>query len=187
MNRGRDGLQSSPKGEPVQISAYDPAWPVLFVETRARLCRALDNTALRIDHIGSTAVPGLDAKPVIDVQVSVPNLTDEAAYRPALESLGLVLRYRDGERRFFRPPESKPRTLHVHVCESGGVAERNHLLFTAYLRAHPERRDEYAVLKRDLARSFRDRREEYLAAKEPFIEKTLELAEEWHSRASEPL
>lgn len=166
-----------PKGDPVEIVPYDPTWPQRFEQEKTRLSRALGENALRIDHVGSTAVPGLDAKPVIDAQISVASLDDESSYLPQLRSLGLSLRYRGEDRRFFRPPEYEPRTLHVHVCESGSRPEREHLLFAAYLRAHPSRRDAYAALKRDLARRFRDQREDYLASKAPFIQQTLILAE----------
>lgn len=181
------GFLGEPKGDEVKVVPYDPAWQEVYRQTEPWLREALGEVARRVDHVGSTAVPGLEAKPVVDVQVSVPELDDEASYRSALESLGLVLRYRDSERRFFRPPEDEPRTLHIHVCESGGVAERNHLLFAAYLRTHAERRAEYGDLKRTLARRFRYHREGYLSAKQPFIQKTLEFAERWQSRTREPL
>lgn len=167
------------KGDPVEIVSYDSLWPQRFEAEKTRLREALGENALRVDHVGSTAVPGLAAKPVIDAQISVASLEDESSYLPQLHSLGLSLRYCGEDRRFFRPPEYEPRTLHVHVCESGSRSERSQLLFAAYLRAHPALRDAYAALKQDLARRFRGRREDYLASKAPFIQETLTMAEEW--------
>lgn len=110
------------------------------------------------------------------MQVSVADIEDEGSYRPALGKLGYPLRLRSPERRFFRTP-AEPRAVHVHVVEAGSREEQKHLLFVAYLRAHPERREAYAALKRDLASRFRDRREQYLEGKAAFIEETLSLAE----------
>jgi GrpB-like predicted nucleotidyltransferase (UPF0157 family) len=122
-------------------------------------------------------VPGLPAKPVIDIQVSVADLEDEDAYRPAIEVLGWPLRVREPGRRFFRPPAGQPRVVHVHVCQAGSEWERHHLLFAAYLRADPERRDAYGALKADLARRFRTDRIAYTEAKTSFIAETIRLAE----------
>lgn len=168
-----------PIGDPVELFEYDESWPERFLELESRLWDALGPVAPRIDHVGSTSIPGLPAKPVIDVQVSVADLEDESAYRPAIENLGYPLRFRSPEWRFFRPPKGRPRTAHVHVVETDNAEARKNLLFVAYLRSHPERRDEYATLKRTLAGRFRDRREDYLAGKAKFIEETLLMAERW--------
>ena len=136
----------------------DPGWTDLFEQYKAKLAYALGPVALRIDHVGSTAVPGLPAKPVIDIQVSVRDVTDESGYRPAIESVGWPLRAREPDHRFFRPPASEERSVHVHVCSAGSEWEREHLLFVAFLRAHPEQAAGYGRLKRELARRFgRDR------------------------------
>ena len=140
---------------------------------------ALGATAKRIDHVGSTAVPGLPAKPVIDVQVSVPDLRDKDAYRPQIEGLGYPLRYRSPERSFFRPPKGGPRTAHIHVCEEGSQREKDTLLFVAYLHSHPEKSNEYAALKKDLARRFEDNREAYLIGKADFVTRTIIMARTW--------
>ncbi|MGH9199023.1 MAG: GrpB family protein, partial [Acidimicrobiia bacterium] len=87
----------------------------MFDEFRARLAGVLGEVAVRIDHVGSTAVPRLPAKPVIDIQVSVRDVEDEESYRDAIESLGWPLRAREQDHRFFRPPSSDERTVHVHV------------------------------------------------------------------------
>lgn len=168
-----------PIRDPVVVVDYDGSWTARFEDIKTSLEAALGPVALRVDHIGSTAVPGLPAKPVIDVQIGVAGIEDESAYRPAIEKLGYPLRFRSPEWRFFRPPKGQPRTAHIHVVRDGGEEERKNLLFVAYLRSHPERRDEYAALKRTLAGRFRDRREDYLAGKAEFIQDTLLMAERW--------
>jgi GrpB-like predicted nucleotidyltransferase (UPF0157 family) len=139
----------------------------------------LGEFALRIDHVGSTAVPGLPAKPVIDIQVSVTDISDEDSYRPAIESLGLPLRGREPDHRFFRPSAGSPRTVHVHVCGAGSRWERQHLLFVDYLREQPKRAREYAQLKLGLAGRFRSDRTRYTEGKNEFIEETLRMADVW--------
>jgi GrpB-like predicted nucleotidyltransferase (UPF0157 family) len=177
---GSDGeFFGEPIGDPVVLAEYDEEWPRRFEDYRNQLLEALGTVAKRIDHIGSTAVPGLPAKPVIDIQISVEDLNDEDTYRPPIEGLGWPLRFRSPDHRFFRPPKGKPRTVHVHVCEIGSEWERRHLLFVAYLRAHPEQRDAYAALKSDLVRRFKHRRSDYLEGEIDFIAKTLGEAERW--------
>ncbi len=124
-------------------------------------------------------MPGLAAKPIIDIQVSVPDTEDEATYVPAVERAGARLRARDPGHRYFRPPADRPREVHVHVCESGSEWERNHLLFRDYLRAHPAARDAYAELKRELSQSYPDDRLAYTDAKAAFILDALDAAETW--------
>jgi GrpB-like predicted nucleotidyltransferase (UPF0157 family) len=124
--------------DPVEVVAYDPGWPERFSEWEAKLAEELGPVALRIDHIGSTSVPGLAAKPVIDIEVSVADLGAEVAYVPAVERLGVLLGGRDDWHRFFRPGPPGPREVQVHVVASGGAFERDHLLFRDYLRAQPE-------------------------------------------------
>jgi GrpB-like predicted nucleotidyltransferase (UPF0157 family) len=172
-------LQGDPGGDPVEVVPYDPAWPDAFAAWRDRLAAALGLAAHRIDHVGSTAVPGLAAKPVIDVQVGVAEVTDELAFRPALEGLGLVLRAREPGHRYFRPPRGRPREVQVHVCDAGGRWERAHLLFRDYLRAHRGARETYSALKRALAAEFRHDRWAYNEAKTAFILDSLEAAEVW--------
>jgi DNA-3-methyladenine glycosylase I len=161
--------------DPVEVVAPDPQWPAWFARVRDQIVSAL-GPAVRVEHVGSTSVPGLAAKPVLDVQVSVPDLDEESAFVPGRESLGVVLRGREPGHRYLRtPPGVRPR-VHVHVCATGSDWERDHLLFPAYLRAHPERRDAYAALKRDLAERFRTDRLAYTMRKTRFVEDTLALA-----------
>jgi GrpB-like predicted nucleotidyltransferase (UPF0157 family) len=169
------------RNDPVGIVAYDRAWPNRFERWKRRLASALGASALRIEHVGSTAVPGLAGKPVVDIQVSVADVADEAAYVPAIESVGFGLRYRHPDLgwRYFRPPPGIPREAQVHVCTAGGAWERSHLLFRDYLRAHPERASAYGALKLELAGRHPADRIAYTDAKGPFIDETLALAEIW--------
>jgi GrpB-like predicted nucleotidyltransferase (UPF0157 family) len=136
---------------------------------------------VRIDHIGSTAVDGIPAKPVIDIQISVPDLQAEDEYRPIIEGLGWPMLAREADHLFFRPADGHPRIAHLHVCESGSAWERAHLLFRDYLRAHPDRAQDYAALKRRLAATVGHDRPVYSRSKDPFIAETLAEAEEWAS------
>lgn len=166
-------------GDPVEVVEPDPAWPERFADVRARIVDALGPVAVRVEHVGSTSVPGLPAKPVIDVQVSVDDVADESAYAPKLETLGWPMRARDEGTRFFRDPSGAPRRVHVHVCAAGSRWERIHLLFRDYLRAHPDQAAAYAELKRALASRHRDERVAYTEGKTAFVEATLERAEAW--------
>jgi GrpB-like predicted nucleotidyltransferase (UPF0157 family) len=165
-----------PGGDPVEVVPYDPAWPGAFEQWRRRLGEALGETAVRIEHVGSTAVPGLPAKPVIDVQVSVPDVEDEAAYVPAIEALGVPLRFREPGHRYFRPPAGEPRTVQIHVCRAGNDWEREHLLFRDLLLADPELRNAYGRLKLELCELYGDDRLAYTDAKTAFILDALEDA-----------
>jgi GrpB-like predicted nucleotidyltransferase (UPF0157 family) len=165
---------------PVEIVAYDPAWPARFAELGRELRAGLGEVALRIDHIGSTAVPGLAAKPIIDIQISVADFEPLAAYRQPLERLGYVYRADNPERtkRYFREPPGRRRT-HVHVRRAGSFSEQWALLFRDYLRAHPDAAAEYAAVKRRLALRFRDDRRAYTDAKGPFLWEVIRRADEW--------
>jgi len=164
-------------GEPVVLTTYDECRQERFAAWHDRLASALGQVALSIEHVGSTAVPGLIAKPVIDIQVSVADVADESSYRAAIEGLGLILRSRERGHRFFRHDVGALRTVHVHVCSRGSQWERDHLLFRDYLRRHPDRRDAYAALKRELAARVGADRLSYTNAKTLFVIETLAQAE----------
>jgi GrpB-like predicted nucleotidyltransferase (UPF0157 family) len=165
--------------DPLKVVDYDPAWPGQYARWHERLAAALGASALRIEHVGSTAVPGLAAKPVIDVQVSVAALADESGYVPPLAAAGVQLRSRDDLHRFFRPGADKPRDVHVHVCSAGSEWEREHLLFRDFLRAHPAAAGAYADAKGAAAGTWRDDRWAYTEAKTGIVLDTLESAERW--------
>ena len=162
-----------------EVVAYDPSWPGRYEQWHDRLDGQLADAALRIEHVGSTAVPGLPAKPTIDIQVSVADLDDESRYVAKIEQAGVQLRSRDALHRFFRPFAGQPRDVHVHVCPAGSGWEREHLLFRDYLRSHPDARDAYARVKREAAQVWSDDRIAYTEAKTGVILDLLADAETW--------
>lgn len=166
--------------DPVIVVPYDARWPVQFRERAAALRHALGDVALRIDHVGSTAVPGLDAKPVLDLQISVAALEPVDPFRDPLERLGYVFRPENPDRskRYFREAAGEAR-IHVHVRRAGSWSEQLTLLFRDYLRGHPDDAARYAALKRGLAEKFRDRRERYTEAKGAFLWEILKKADRW--------
>jgi GrpB-like predicted nucleotidyltransferase (UPF0157 family) len=171
--------------DPVEVVAYDPAWPDRFASWRDKLAAELGSAALRIDHIGSTSVPDLPAKPVIDIQVSVADIVDEESYVPHIERTGIAFRARDDVHRYFRPAGERPRDVQVHVCGIGSEWESRHLLFRDFLRADAATRAAYAALKRELATRYRDDRIAYNEAKTNFILDTVERAQAWRTRRIE--
>jgi GrpB-like predicted nucleotidyltransferase (UPF0157 family) len=164
---------------PLVVMDYDPAWQQTYVRWRDRIISALGPTALGIEHVGSTSVPGLAAKPIADIQVSVAELADEARYLPQLEEIGLVLRSRDELHRYFRPAADQPRAVHVHVCAAGSQWEHDHLLFRDYLRADPAACRRYAEAKRANARRWSDDSWAYTEAKTSVVLDILEQAADW--------
>jgi GrpB-like predicted nucleotidyltransferase (UPF0157 family) len=164
---------------PIQVKPFDSGWAEEFQERAAALGEALGAVAERIDHIGSTAVAGLDAKPTIDIQVSVADLDELDSYRGPIEQLGYTFHegsLKEAGHRFFSAPE---RAAHVHVCCSGSKWERRHLLFRDYLRAHPDAAARYVDLKHELADRYRTDREAYAEAKGTFVENEMAAAEPW--------
>ncbi|MFD6135788.1 GrpB family protein [Isoptericola sp. NPDC056618] len=154
----------------------DPAWPARFARERERIVAALGPTAVRVDHVGSTSVPGLAAKPIVDIDVSVPDVEDEDAYLPALLVAGYELRVREPGHRLVRTPE---RDVHVHVCAAGGDWERSHLLFRDRLRHDADDRAAYAALKRELAARDWPSMNHYADAKGGLIAEITARAEAW--------
>jgi GrpB-like predicted nucleotidyltransferase (UPF0157 family) len=169
--------------DPILIVDYDVRWPALFAERAAAMRERLGDVALRIDHIGSTAVPGLAAKPIIDVQISVASFEPLDAFRAPLEGLGYVFRADNRERtkRYFREAPGTRRT-HVHVRRAGSFSEQLALLFRDFMRAHPDWAQRYAALKIELAERHADDRAAYTDAKRPFTWEALAAADEWAQR-----
>lgn len=164
----------------IRLVPSDPAWPRLFEEEAARLRPLIPADLLvALDHIGSTAVPGLPAKPVIDIQATVTDLeAARARLVDPLEAAGYAFwaENPDTDRLFFvkgLPPSAPHRTHHLHIMEDGPGALK-HLAFRDYLRDHPREADRYAALKRDLASRFRHDREAYTEGKGDFIEGILD-------------
>ena len=166
----------------LEIVNYDPHWPAAFEAEANCLLNALGALALRIDHNGSTSIPGLGAKPIIDIQISVVALRPLAEYEERLGTLGYVhvAHPDDSFCPFFHRPKRWPHTHHVHLVEAGGAEERRTLAFRDYLRDHPDVVREYEDLKRNLAEKLAatdsESRESYAQAKTDFIERVIALA-----------
>ena len=141
-------LIGGPEHRDILLFPYDSSWPALYETQRDRIQAALGSAATRIEHIGSTAVPGLVAKPIIDVLVVVGDIEDEAAYLAALEAVGFVLRVREPGHRMLRTVDLG---VHVHLCSEGAPAIERYLTFRDRLRLSGEDRDRYAATKRELA------------------------------------
>jgi GrpB-like predicted nucleotidyltransferase (UPF0157 family) len=155
----------------VELHEYDPEWPARFAEHRARITTALagprpEPDDVTVEHIGSTAVPGLAAKPIIDIAVTVPDITAEDDYLPPLLAAGYVLRVREPGHRLVRTPE---RDVHVHVYERGADAVREYLLLRDHLRADPADRALYERTKRELLERAWDDMNDYADAKTAVI------------------
>jgi GrpB-like predicted nucleotidyltransferase (UPF0157 family) len=166
--------------DPIIVVPYDRTWPQIFAQLAQRLRHALDQHAVRIDHIGSTAVPGLAAKPILDLQISVVALEPMDGYRSAIEAVGFVWQADNPDltKRYFRESPGMRRT-HVHVRRAGSWSEQFALLFRDYLRAQPQDAHAYAELKQQLAQQYRTDREGYVEAKGPFIWTIMQRASEW--------
>lgn len=164
------------------VSESPERWLAAFAAERDRMAAVLGDLAIRIDHHGSTSVPDLAAKPIIDIQVSVHRLQPIEAYASRLAVLGYVhLPHPDDAfSPFFHRPAAWPHTHHVHVVESGGEEERRTLAFRDYLRAHQAVAREYEALKRRLAgvhdAASPDSRQAYADAKTAFITRITDLA-----------
>lgn len=177
---------------PVQIRPYDRAWSEQFGICADLIRAALGGYAVRVDHIGSSAVPGLLGRPHLDIQVSVAEPEAEEEYRAALEDLGFSLWVREADRRVFVAeagalPAHAPRLeTHVYVCRSGGVLEYDQLLLVQYLATHADRREQYADLKRELAKRFRHEPAAYAEAKQNFLRETVRLAHRTFAGLREP-
>lgn len=169
-------------GGGIVVVASDPGWATEFMHLGVLLRASLAEAAVRIDHIGSTAVPGLDAKPVIDIQISVETFDPLDSYRVPIEAAGFVHQADNPERtkRYFRERPGDKRT-HIHVRRAGSFSEQFALLFRDYLRAHTERASEYGALKRALAAQYArpEERHKYVEAKDPYIWETIKRADDW--------
>ena len=136
---------------PIELAEYDPEWPKLFAREAARIRAALGKRALVVEHAGSTAVPGLAAKPIIDIVLVVEDSADESAYVPALESAGYVLRIREPdwfEHRLFKGPDTN---VNLHTFSRGCDEADKMLVFRDHLRTNGDDRRNYEDAKRELA------------------------------------
>ncbi|WP_275293055.1 GrpB family protein [Amycolatopsis sp. La24] len=156
---------------PVEIVDYDPRWPQVFASLSDRITAEVGGLAQRVEHVGSTAVPGLAAKPIIDLAVVIATRDDLPAVVASFQAIGY--RHRgdlgiSGREAFAWPPDSPPH--HLYVCAADNENLARVLAFRDFLRTHPSTAQAYATLKRSLAHRFRTDRAAYTSAKTAFID-----------------
>ncbi len=162
---------------PVEIHDYDPDWPGLYELEEARIRSALGDRVVRIEHVGSTSVPDLPAKPLIDIVLEVPDSADEPGYVPAMEAAGYVLRIREPEwfeHRLFKGPDTD---VNVHVFSAGCVEVGRMILFRDWLRTNAADRELYAAAKRELAVGDWKYMQQYADAKTAVVNEIMARAE----------
>jgi GrpB-like predicted nucleotidyltransferase (UPF0157 family) len=160
----------------VQVVDYDPEWPRRFRREADRIRAALGERVVRLEHVGSTSVPGLAAKAIIDILLVVPDSSDEPAYLPDLEAAGYVLVIREPEwhqHRCFKGPDTN---VNLHVYSRGSPEIERYLLFRDRLRDHPEDRARYQRVKRELAERDWTYVQEYADAKSEVVEEIIARA-----------
>ncbi len=162
---------------PIEIRPYDEEWPRLYERERARITAALGDRVVRLEHVGSTSVPGLPAKPLIDLVLEVPDSADEAAYAPDLVAAGYVLRIREPdwyEHRVFKGPDTN---VNLHVFTAGCEEVGRMLRFRDHLRRNDADRELYARTKRELARREWKYVQQYADAKTAVVREILARAD----------
>jgi GrpB-like predicted nucleotidyltransferase (UPF0157 family) len=168
--RRREIIIGEVEPQAIVVADYDPAWPGRFRREETKIRAALGEAALSVEHIGSTSVPGLAAKPIVDILLVVEDSGEEASYLPALEEAGYVLRVREPdfhEHRMFRTPE---KDVHLHVYSAGSPEIDRYLLLRDRLRENGEERNLYVRTKRELARRDWPSMQHYAEAKTEVIE-----------------
>ena len=164
--------------QPVEVVDYDPDWPRRYEEERDRITAAIGDTLQVIEHVGGTAVPGLPAKPVIDLMLGVDDIERAGPAVAGLINLGYEyipeFESQLPDRRYFR--RGTPESHHVHMVPVSSDYFEEHLLFRDWLRGHPQAAEEYGKLKRGLAGRFANDRDAYRAGKVPFIEMVVAAA-----------
>jgi GrpB-like predicted nucleotidyltransferase (UPF0157 family) len=166
----------------IVVADYDPVWPERFRQEEARIRAALGRAVLSIEHIGSTSVPGLAAKPLVDILLVVEDSANEGSYLPALEEAGYVLRVREpdfDEHRMLRTPQ---KDVHVHVFSAGSPEIGRYLLLRDRLRQDDGERELYARTKRELATKDWPSVDHYAEAKTEIIEGIISRAAARSSR-----
>jgi GrpB-like predicted nucleotidyltransferase (UPF0157 family) len=167
---------TQPLNGPVYLAEYDPTWPQMYATEAVKIRAALGERALLLEHVGSTSVPGLAAKPLIDILLVVADSSDEAAYVPALEAQGYALRIREPEWYQHRVLKGVNPAVNLHVFSPGCLETRRMLLMRNWLRANPADRDLYERTKRDLARREWKYVQNYADAKSAVVETILARA-----------
>jgi GrpB-like predicted nucleotidyltransferase (UPF0157 family) len=170
----------------IVLVEYDPAWAARFEEHATRIRATLGECALRVEHIGSTAVPGLAAKPIIDILVVVLDSSDEGLYLPALERAGYQLRVREPDFHEHRMVRTQERDVHVHVFSKGCPEIERHLIFRDRIRRNCADRKRYVDTKRVLAAQSWSDTNDYARAKTEVIESIIASTREELSRGVLP-
>ena len=160
----------------VRLVEYDAGWPALFAAEQQRIRDQCGTLALRLEHVGGTSIPGMCAKPILDIVAGRPRDTSIQDCIAALQRAGYEHRGERGVpgRHYFR--RGQPRAYHVHLVEEGGPLWRDYIAFRDYLRVHREAAGQLADLKRVLAARFPQDREAYMIAKSPHVQEILRLA-----------
>ncbi len=161
---------------PITLAEYDAGWPALFSREADRIRAVLGDSVILIEHAGSTSVPGLAAKPIIDIVLAVPDSADEQAYVPPLEAAGYVLRAREPdwfEHRMFKGPDTD---INLHVFTAGCTEIERMLLFRNWLRASDADRAAYLQVKRDLAQRTWRHVQHYADAKTAIVQEIVARA-----------
>lgn len=171
------GLIGGVEKRAIVIVDYDPTWPAKFESHRQVIAGALGDAAVRIEHIGSTSVPGLGAKPIVDILVVVTDSAAEPTYLPQLEAAGYVLRVREPDWNEHRMLRTSARDVHVHVYSAACVEIDRNLRFRDHLRTHAQDRQRYEQIKRTLAQIDWPDMNAYAAAKTEMIESILSAAQ----------
>lgn len=171
--------------EPIQIRDYDPAWPTMFAREAERIRGVLGDRVVRLEHVGSTSVPGLPAKPVIDIVLEVPDSSDEPLYVPEMSGAGYVLRIREPdwyEHRLLRGPDAN---INLHVFSAGCTETGRMVLFRDWLRSNEADRDLYTRTKRALASQSWKYMQQYADAKTTVVTDIMSRAEASRQRLGE--
>jgi len=161
---------------PVTLVPYDPAWPDRYAREAAKIRAALGDRVVDLQHIGSTAVPGLPAKPIIDIQLLVENSGDESTYADDLVAAGFTLHIREPEWDEHRTFKGSDPAVNLHVFSRGSRQAERHIRFRDWLRAHDDDRDLYAATKTDLAGQTWQYMQNYADAKNSIIDDILARA-----------
>jgi GrpB-like predicted nucleotidyltransferase (UPF0157 family) len=165
----------------IRVVEYDPAWPRMAEEELGRVEEAVGAWAVRLEHVGSTAVPGLAAKPIVDLQLSVVAMESRERYVVALQGLGYLFAPAPDQpdHHFFAKPPERPRTHHLHVCAAHGEQEHRHLAVRDFLRAHAGEAAAYAALKREIVARHPQDRLAYIDGKDAYVAALEQRALRW--------
>jgi GrpB-like predicted nucleotidyltransferase (UPF0157 family) len=176
------------QARPIQVVPYDPMWPARFRAEALRLRSLLGDNAVAFHHIGSTAIPEIMAKPIIDLLVEVRDLGEVDALDEKMKRHGYLPKGEFGipGRRYFRKGTEAHHTHHVHIFQTGDPHIERQILFRDYLRAHPDEAQAYSQLKESLAIKFQEDPEGYMDGKDDFIKKIEEKAKLWKKENASP-